>query len=478
MYAPLFLAATLVLAVPAEAHAESTVRRPVPGPAGQPLASAQTSAMAISTADCEPGGPSSTDQVLAQQLSPSVSTDRMNGIDSYQMSCARRISSTAYSDGLPKRAAVIAVMTAMAESTLHNYTQAVDLDSLGLFQQRPSQGWGTSSQVTDPVYATNKFLSVMQADYPNGSWQTGDMGAICQTVQGSAYPAEYDYAENAATIVVNALWEELTSTNGGWFTRPSSSSWSGVRVGSDGRAYQSVYSGAGWHTYPIDGGLSGTPTLVYANGETDFFGLAPSGDLWQDRYVNSGWTGWYRDTGVTFKAGTGISAIYADGMYQVFGVGPSGTMYRSYYSGGWHSQSLGGNLTGTPGVTYVDGRYDVFALAPSGQLYQNINRTGTWEGWNPDGTVQYRVGTGVSALYADGMYRVYGVGPSGVLYQAYYASGWHSQDLGGNITGTPTATYLNGRYDVFALSLSGDLWQLNRPDGGTWGTWAPEAAAV
>jgi len=315
----------------------------------------------------------------------------------------------------------------------------------------------------------------------NGSHRYANIAQEADTALGTIGTTDNDLAGSYWGSFQPIHYTGLRSpvaTNGGWFTRPSSSSWSGVRVGSDGRAYQSVYSGAGWHTYPIDGGLSGTPTLVYANGETDFFGLAPSGDLWQDRYVNSGWTGWYRDTGVTFKAGTGISAIYADGMYQVFGVGPSGTMYRSYYSGGWHSQSLGGNLTGTPGVTYVDGRYDVFALAPSGQLYQNINRTGTWEGWNPDGTVQYRVGTGVSALYADGMYRVYGVGPSGVLYQAYYASGWHSQDLGGNITGTPTATYLNGRYDVFALSLSGDLWQLNRPDGGTWGTWAPEAAAV
>lgn len=134
-----------------------------------------------------------------------MQTDRMSGMDGGQVSCARVITQVAQSDGLSQRAAVIAVTTAMAESTLHDYTTAVDLDSLGLFQQRPSQGWGTASQVTDPVYATNKFLSVMQAKYPNGSWQTGDIGAICQAVQVLALPDEYDKQVAAAQTVVNAV---------------------------------------------------------------------------------------------------------------------------------------------------------------------------------------------------------------------------------------------------------------------------------
>ena len=92
----------------------------------------------------------------------------------------------------------------MTESTLHDYLGG-DRDSRGLYQQRPSQGWGTADQVVDPTYATNKFLSVMQRYYPNGAWTTGDIGAIAQRVQVSAVPDAYDKEAAAAQLVVNAL---------------------------------------------------------------------------------------------------------------------------------------------------------------------------------------------------------------------------------------------------------------------------------
>jgi hypothetical protein len=129
----------------------------------------------------------------------------MNGIDAGQVSCARAIAQVVRDDGLPSRAAVIAITTAMAESSLHDYTQAVDHDSLGLYQQRPSQGWGTPTQVVDPTYATNKFLAVMQDRYPSGAWTSGDIGAICQGVQGSSFPSEYDQQAAAAQLVVDSL---------------------------------------------------------------------------------------------------------------------------------------------------------------------------------------------------------------------------------------------------------------------------------
>jgi hypothetical protein len=162
-------------------------------------------AAAISSRNCSPSGPTSADATLAAQLSPQIHTDRMSGIDAGQVSCARVIAQVALDGGLPSRAAVIAITTAITESTLHDYTQAVDHDSLGLFQQRPSQGWGTAAQVVDPTYATNKFLDVMQSDYPGNAWAGGDIGAICQRVQGSAFPDEYDKQVAAAQLVVNSL---------------------------------------------------------------------------------------------------------------------------------------------------------------------------------------------------------------------------------------------------------------------------------
>ena len=73
-----------------------------------------------------------------------------------QVTNAATIAQVARDRGLPDRAIVIALATAQQESRLRNLDYG-DRDSLGLFQQRPSQGWGTEAQVQDPVYAAGKF---------------------------------------------------------------------------------------------------------------------------------------------------------------------------------------------------------------------------------------------------------------------------------------------------------------------------------
>lgn len=78
-----------------------------------------------------------------------------------QAANAATITAIAVRRGLPARAATIAIATAIQESKLRNIDYG-DLDSLGLFQQRPSQGWGTPEQVMDPVYATNAFYDALE----------------------------------------------------------------------------------------------------------------------------------------------------------------------------------------------------------------------------------------------------------------------------------------------------------------------------
>ncbi|MEV6598625.1 VCBS repeat-containing protein [Actinoplanes sp. NPDC051346] len=124
----------------------------------------------------------------------------------YNISCARAIVSNVRARGLPQRAAVIAMTTAIAESTLHNHSVAVDHDSLGLFQQRPSQGWGQPGQLVDPRYSTHAFLNSMIRKHPAGGWLAGDIGQICQRVQGSAYPLAYAPEAHDAHLIVTELW--------------------------------------------------------------------------------------------------------------------------------------------------------------------------------------------------------------------------------------------------------------------------------
>ena len=104
-----------------------------------------------------------------------------------QIANARTIAQVAWDRGLPERAVVIALATAMQESRLRNLDYG-DRDSLGLFQQRPSQGWGTPEQVQDPVYAAGKFYDHL-VTIPD--WQTGDLSLTADAVQRSAYPLAY-----------------------------------------------------------------------------------------------------------------------------------------------------------------------------------------------------------------------------------------------------------------------------------------------
>jgi len=108
--------------------------------------------------------------------------------------------------GLPERAAVISIATSLQESKLENLGHLGDMndhDSLGLFQQRPSSGWGTPEQITDPAYSTTAFLKgLKQVD----GWQDMPLTDAAQTVQVSAYPDAYAQWEQQATDLVTQHW--------------------------------------------------------------------------------------------------------------------------------------------------------------------------------------------------------------------------------------------------------------------------------
>ncbi|WP_433531219.1 M23 family metallopeptidase [Micromonospora sp. CA-263727] len=101
----------------------------------------------------------------------------------------------------PPRGWVIAVATAMVESSLRNLPGG-DRDSLGLFQQRPSQGWGTPAQILDPVYASTKFYDKLEAI---DGWQQLPLTVAAQRVQISAFPDRYGQFEHDAEQVVAAV---------------------------------------------------------------------------------------------------------------------------------------------------------------------------------------------------------------------------------------------------------------------------------
>lgn len=100
---------------------------------------------------------------------------------------AALITQTAVRRGLPARAATIALATALQESKLVNIDYG-DRDSLGLFQQRPSQGWGTEEELLDPVYSTNAFYDGLETV---DGYEDMEITDAAQAVQRSAYPEAY-----------------------------------------------------------------------------------------------------------------------------------------------------------------------------------------------------------------------------------------------------------------------------------------------
>jgi hypothetical protein len=107
------------------------------------------------------------------------------------------------------RSAVIAVATAMQESTLENITYG-DRDSEGLFQQRPSCGWGSAAQITHPAYAADAFLNALHGhQQADPTWASQPLWENAQSVQNSGFPYAYAKWEAQAAQVVSSITRHM-----------------------------------------------------------------------------------------------------------------------------------------------------------------------------------------------------------------------------------------------------------------------------
>ena len=118
-----------------------------------------------------------------------------------QAQSAAVIAAVALRLGLPDHAVTVALATALRESALRDLPYG-DRDSLGLFQQRPSQGWGTPAEILDPVYATTAFYDRL-ARVPG--WAALPVTDAAQAVQHSATPLAYAAWAPEAGVLASAL---------------------------------------------------------------------------------------------------------------------------------------------------------------------------------------------------------------------------------------------------------------------------------
>ena len=138
-------------------------------------------------------------------LAPDQCTAEVSGrsveLDPSQARYAGLITAIAVQRGMPARAASIALAAAYQESGLRNLGGG-DRDSAGLFQQRPSQGWGTEEQVRDPVYATNAFFDALAKVE---GYEQLEITVAAQEVQRSGFPDAYADHEPDARALASAL---------------------------------------------------------------------------------------------------------------------------------------------------------------------------------------------------------------------------------------------------------------------------------
>ncbi len=194
--------------------------------------------------------------------------------DEEQLANTATILSAGHDKGVPQWGWVIAVATAIAESGLRNLPhlgEANDHDSIGLFQQRPSQGWGTPQQLADPTYQAGKFYDALLAV---DGWDTMTLSQAAQAVQRSAFPDAYAAHTTDAIALVAHLGVQLghtllvvdpcvTVSEHGW-TQPLQGTIVSRYGPRDGRLHAGIDIAAPRHTI-IRAAASGTVTQVRCN---------------------------------------------------------------------------------------------------------------------------------------------------------------------------------------------------------------------
>lgn len=221
---------------------------------------------------------------IVQAVAKTNGSVTVDGFTPTQVGNATVIVQVGQQQSVPPRGWVIAVATAMQESSLHNLGDLGDRndhDSLGLFQQRPSQGWGTPDQLRDPKYASRKFYEGL---LKVSGWQAMPLTVAAQRVQKSAYPGAYAKHEVKAARLVDAITDggartPVTAvaagrcakpdevTSGGWVRPVDAPVWSGFRT-SDRPSHDGVDLGAKRGT-PIRAVAAGTVAHLECDKQED-----------------------------------------------------------------------------------------------------------------------------------------------------------------------------------------------------------------
>jgi hypothetical protein len=240
------------------------------------------------------------------------------GLDFGQMADAATIAGVAVRDGLPREALVVAYATALQESKLENLSYG-DRDSVGIFQQRPSQGWGSAAELEDPAYAAGAFFNAL-VKIPGYAKLPVDVAA--QDVQHSADGSAYQqYAQTASALAADFTTAPHAVTC--WYNPVTQAASEGVsdklNLSAAVRQLTDVFGQPGGHR-----GLSRVTTYRSEDGVTIFanrgdgwavaswlVGHASSYGITQVSYGGYRWTAGLFETGWQARTGPARTGIVA-----------------------------------------------------------------------------------------------------------------------------------------------------------------------
>lgn len=185
--------------------------------------------------------------------------------------------------GLTPRATQIAFMTAMVEGPNLLNPHSGDRDSQGMFQQRPSSGWGTPAQITDPVLATRAFFGLATHTHNPGltdipGWQTRPMGEVAQAIQRSAYPDRYQTRAADAAALMQRIGADPAT--GDAATGDPAASDTAAALSTPTECTNAVLSGAfgSWNTRKSNNLTNIRAGVATLSAAADVFGLQELGD--------------------------------------------------------------------------------------------------------------------------------------------------------------------------------------------------------
>ncbi|MET8634394.1 C40 family peptidase [Streptomyces sp. NPDC004680] len=237
------------------------------------------------SASCSTGGAQAVDtsavaaQVKAILHGGGKGTVSVPGLDdpAEQIPNAKTIQATGVAMNIPARGQIVALATALQESGLRNLTYG-DRDSLGLFQQRPSQGWGTANEILDPVHASTMFYEALEKV---SGWQSLSVTQAAQAVQKSGFPEAYAKWEPLATALQQAIEPLLSKADGASpspspsgsdsTASPPPSAAGGCTTGGDGTGFGTIPPGAvpAGYKIPADAPPKVQTAIRWALGQLD-----------------------------------------------------------------------------------------------------------------------------------------------------------------------------------------------------------------